>query len=44
MVKQQIEVLMSLWKMKSSNFEYACKITLPSKKDESQGFVDSIVP
>jgi len=37
-VKRQINVLMGLGKMKLSNSEYACHITLPIKRDGSKRF------
>jgi hypothetical protein len=35
-VKRQIDILVDLGKMKPSNFEYICHVTLPIKKDESK--------
>jgi hypothetical protein len=35
-VKRQIDVLVDLGKMKPNNFEYACCVTLPVKKDGSR--------
>jgi len=35
-VKRQIDVLVELGKMKPSDFEYACRVTLPVKKDASR--------
>jgi hypothetical protein len=35
-VKRQIDVLVDLGKMKPNNFEYACCVTLPMKKDGSR--------
>jgi hypothetical protein len=37
-VKKQIDALVELGKMKPSNSEYACRITLPVKKDGSRRF------
>jgi hypothetical protein len=37
-VKRQIDVLVDLGKMKPSNFEYACRVTLPIKRDGSRRF------
>jgi hypothetical protein len=34
-VKRQIDVLVDLGKMKPSDFEYACCVTLPMKRDGS---------
>ncbi len=34
-MKRHIDVLVDLGKMKLSNFEYACRVTLPIKKDRS---------
>jgi len=35
-MKRQIDVLVDLGKMKPSNFEYACRVTLLVKKDGSR--------
>jgi hypothetical protein len=35
-VKKQIDVLVDLGKMKPSNSEYACRVTLPIKRDGSR--------
>jgi putative transposase len=43
-VKIQINVLMDLRKMKPSNFEYACHITLLVKKDGSRHFCGDYQP
>jgi len=37
-VNRQIEVLVQLGKMHNSMFEYACRVTLPIKKDGIQRF------
>jgi hypothetical protein len=37
-VKRQIDALVDLGKMKPSNSEYACRVTLPIKKDGSMRF------
>ncbi len=37
-MKKQIDVLVDLGKMKPSNSEYACRITLPIKRDGSMRF------
>ncbi len=37
-VKRQIDVLVDLGKMRPSNSEYACRVTLPVKKDRSMRF------
>jgi len=37
-VKRQINVLVDLGKMKPNNFEYACHVTLPIKRDGSKRF------
>ncbi len=37
-VKRQIDALIDLGKMKPSNSEYACRVTLPIKKDGSRRF------
>jgi hypothetical protein len=43
-VKRQIDVLVGLGKMKSSNSEYACRVTLPMKKDGSMRFCGDYRP
>jgi hypothetical protein len=43
-VKRQIDVLISLGKMKSSSSEYACKVTLLVKKDGSRQFCGDYRP
>jgi hypothetical protein len=43
-VKRQIDVLMDLGKMKPSNSEYACRVTLPIKKDGSRCFCGDYRP
>jgi len=43
-VKRQIDVLVNLGKMKLSNFEYACRVTLPIKKDGSRRFYGDYRP
>ncbi len=37
-VKRQIDVLVDLGKMKPSSSKYACRVTLPVKKDGSKRF------
>ncbi len=37
-MKRQIDVLVSLGKMKPSNSEYACRVTLPIERDGSRRF------
>jgi len=37
-VKRQIDVLVELGKMKPNDFEYACCVILPVKKDEGRQF------
>jgi hypothetical protein len=37
-VKRQIDVRVDLGKMKPSDFEYACRVTLPIKRDGSRCF------
>jgi hypothetical protein len=37
-VKRQIDILVDLGKMRPSNSEYACRVTLPVKKDGSRRF------
>ncbi len=43
-VKKQIDALMALNKMKLSTLDYACKITLPMKKDGSHQFCGDYKP
>jgi hypothetical protein len=43
-VKRQIDVLVDLGKMKLSNSEYACRVTLPVKIDESIRFCGDYRP
>ncbi len=43
-VKRQIDVLVELGKMKPSNSEYACRVTLPIKKDGSRRFCGDYRP
>jgi hypothetical protein len=43
-MKRQIDVLVNLGKMKPSNFEYACCITLLVKKDGSRHFCEDYQP
>jgi hypothetical protein len=43
-VKRQIDVLVDLGKMKPSDSEYACKVTLPIKKDGSMRFCGDYRP
>jgi hypothetical protein len=43
-VKRQIDVLVELGKMKPSDFEYACRVTLPVKKDGSRQFCGNYRP
>ncbi len=43
-MKRQIDVLVDLGKMKPSSFEYACRVTLPVKKDGSRRFYDDYRP
>jgi len=43
-VKRQIDVLVNLGKMKPNNFEYACHVTLPVKKDGSRRFCGDYQP
>ncbi len=37
-MKRQIDVLVDLGKMRPSNFEYTCHVTLPIKRDGSRRF------
>jgi len=43
-VKRQIDVLVELGKMKPSSSEYACRVTLPVKKDGSRHFCGDYRP
>jgi hypothetical protein len=43
-VKRQIDVLVDLGKMRPNNFEYACRVTLPVKKDGSRRFCGDYQP
>jgi hypothetical protein len=43
-VKRQIDVLVDLGKMRPSNSEYACRVTLPVKKDGSRRFCGDYRP
>jgi len=43
-VKRQIDVLVDLGKMKPSNSEYACRVTLPVKRDGSRRFCGDYRP
>ncbi len=43
-VKRQIDVLVELGKMKHSSSEYACRVTLPVKKDGSRRFCGDYRP
>jgi hypothetical protein len=43
-VKRQIDVLVDLGKMTPSNSEYACRVTLPVKKDGSRRFCGDYRP
>ncbi len=43
-VKRQIDALVELGKMRPSNSEYACRVTLPVKKDGSRRFCDDYRP
>jgi hypothetical protein len=43
-VKRQIDVLVDLGKMKPSNSEYACRVTLLVKRDESRRFCGDYRP
>jgi len=43
-VKRQIDVLVDLGKMRASNSEYACRVTLPVKKDGSRRFCGDYQP
>jgi len=43
-VKRQIDVLVDLGKMKPSNSKYACRVTLPVKRDGSRRFYGDYRP
>jgi len=43
-MKRQIDVLVDLGKMKPNNFEYACRVTLPIKRDGSRRFCGDYRP
>jgi hypothetical protein len=43
-MKRQIDTLVELGKMRPSNFEYACRVTLPVKKDGSRRFCGDYRP
>jgi len=43
-VKRQIDVLVDLGKMRPNNFEYACRVTLPVKRDGSRRFCGDYRP
>ncbi len=43
-MKRQIDVLVDLGKMRPSNSEYACRVTLPVKKDGSRCFCGDYRP
>jgi hypothetical protein len=43
-VKRQIDALVELGKMRPSNSEYACRVTLPAKKDGSRHFCGDYRP
>ncbi len=43
-VKRQIDVLVDLGKMRPSDSEYACRVTLPVKKDGSMRFYGDYMP
>jgi hypothetical protein len=43
-VKRQIDILVDLGKMQPSNSEYACRVTLPVKKDGSRRFCGDYRP
>ncbi len=43
-VKRQIDILVDLGKMRPSNSEYACRVTLPVKKDGSRRFCGDYRP
>ncbi len=43
-MKRQIDALVDLGKMRPSNSEYACRVTLPVKKDGSRRFCGDYQP
>jgi hypothetical protein len=43
-VKRQIDALVDLGKMKPSDSEYACRVTLPAKRDGSRRFCGDYWP
>jgi len=43
-VKRQIDALVDLGKMRPSNSEYTCRVTLPVKKDGSRRFCGNYRP
>ncbi len=43
-MKRQIDVLVDLGKMRPSNYEYACRVTLPVKKDGRRHFCGDYRP
>jgi hypothetical protein len=43
-VKRHIDALVDLGKMRPSNSEYACRVTLPVKKDGSRRFYGDYRP
>ncbi len=43
-MKRQIDALVELGKMKPNNCEYACRVTLPVKKDGSRRFCGDYKP
>jgi hypothetical protein len=43
-VKRQIDALVDLGKMKPSDYEYACRVTLPIKRNESRQFCGDYRP
>ncbi len=43
-MKHQIDILVGLGKMRPSNSEYACRVTLPVKKDGNMRFYGDYRP
>jgi len=43
-MKKQIDVLVELGKMRPNSSEYACRVTLPVKKDGSRRFYGDYRP
>jgi len=43
-VKRQIDVVVDLGKMRPSNSKYACRVTLPVKKDGNRRFYGDYRP